>query len=234
MSSNDEFGKRICRVPLRSLARPNAYLVGSKEDCCLIDTGTRRCAGQIQNHLRKKGIKLRRIVLTHSHIDHAGGMRLLKKMAGIQTFIHREDAPVFRPSGSPIYPKGWMGVLFRLIERIYSLSPGSMALKTVTNGDRIGSLEVIHAPGHTPGSIMLLDSEQKALFTGDSLCTTKDTLTLPSRAWSSDWKMLLRSIHRVVDLEFDILLPGHGPPISKGASGKTKAFIEKAAGEWKA
>jgi glyoxylase-like metal-dependent hydrolase (beta-lactamase superfamily II) len=223
-------GKRICKIPLRSLARPNAYLVESKEGWSLIDTGTRGCGIQILKYLRAKGIELKRIVLTHSHMDHIGGMMLLKKMAGVKTFIHAEDAFGFPPFGSPIYPRGWLGVLFRIIERIYTLSPGPVALNTVINGDRIGSLDVIHTHGHTPGSIMLLDSRQKTLFTGDALCTKNETLVLPSQAWSSDWDGLLRSLHRVLDFEFEILLPGHGPAIYEGASGKAKAFIEKVAG----
>ncbi len=229
MTTDDGVGQGISKIPLRSLARPNAYLVRSQEGWSLIDTGTRSCGIQILRYLRKNGLHLRHILLTHNHIDHAGGMMILKAMTEVKIFIHAEDASAFSPFGSPIYPRGWMGAFFRMIERIYPLSPGPMEVNALTDGDRIGSLEVIHTPGHTPGSIMLLDTKQKALFTGDTLCTNKEALILPSRAWSSDWVELIRSLKRALDIEFDILLPGHGPTISERAYGRAKAFIENVA-----
>lgn len=233
MTTDDGVGQGICKIPLRSLARPNAYLVESEGGWSLIDTGTRGCGIQILKCLRAKGIDLKRIILTHNHIDHCGGMKILKTMTKAKTFIHGEDASSFLPDGSPFFPKGWVGAFFRMIERIYSLSPGPIEVSRMTDGDRVGSMDVIHTPGHTPGSIMLFDPEQKALFTGDTLCTKRETLTLPSRAWSSNWVGLMRSLKRVLDCEFDILLPGHGPIISERASGKTKAFIENVAEEMK-
>ncbi len=229
MTTDDGVGQGICKIPLRSLARPNAYLVGSEEGWSLIDTGTRGCGIQILKYLRAKGIDLKRIILTHNHIDHIGGMRLLKATTRAKIFIHGKDASAFPPDGSPFYPRGWTGALFRMIDRIYPISPGPMDVNKMTDGDRAGSLDVIHTPGHTPGSIMLFDPKQKALFTGDTLCTKKETLTLPSKAWSSDWADLIRSLKRVLDCEFDILLPGHGPTISERAYGRAKAFIENVA-----
>ena len=74
---------------------------------------------------------------------------------------------------------------------------------------------------------MLFYPKGRALFTGDALCTRRNSLTLPNRAWSSDWAELHRSIKKVMEFEFDILLPGHGPIITEGASMKVGAFIRK-------
>ena len=95
------------------------------------------------------------------------------------------------------------------------------------DSDMIAELTVVHTPGHTDGSVSFY-LPKEALFTGDALRTSKkeipELVTSFTNANSSQAK---ESVRKLSTLEFDCLLPGHGPPIISNASKKLKELVQK-------
>ena len=95
------------------------------------------------------------------------------------------------------------------------------------NSDTIDGLTVIHTPGHTDGSICLY-LPGRALFVGDALLTAdKQGLSLPRRSMSTDLDQAKESIKKISELNYSVLLPGHGPPIERNASTIAKGFVAR-------
>ena len=92
----------------------------------------------------------------------------------------------------------------------------------------IAGLLTIHTPGHTQGSVCFYNEKEKTLFSGDTLITDGNKNVIYSgKSMSYDLEMTKKSVaNKLKDLDFDLLFPGHGSPITSGASTKVKALIE--------
>jgi hydroxyacylglutathione hydrolase len=176
----------------------NCYLVVDPgTGCCLIiDPGSQadRIAALVESgHYTPRGI-----VLTHGHMDHVGAVRDLQKRYSLPVMIHVEDAGVL---ASP---------LNLAFAASLDLPAAPTADRLLRDGDQIecgsGVLTVIHTPGHTPGSIVLVHG--RLAFTGDTLFQGNVGRTdLPG----GDFRKLQHSLERIGQLPPDtIVLPGHG------------------------
>lgn len=105
-----------------------------------------------------------------------------------------------------------MGFLFRLTSPFFHATPVEPDLRLKEN-DTIGSLIVLHTPGHTPGSISLYDNKRKVLFVGDTARFMKGKLQGPPPQFTPDMGNAKTSIERLSKLEFEVLLSGHGEPL---------------------
>jgi glyoxylase-like metal-dependent hydrolase (beta-lactamase superfamily II) len=108
------------------------------------------------------------------------------------------------------------------------MKPPAVAVDiSLKDGDAIGDLTVILTPGHTEGSIMLLDKNRKVLFSADTLRLDKGKVaTGPEHfTWNKDRQT--ESIRRVAALDFDVMLPGHGEPLVGDASAAVKECAAK-------
>ena len=94
------------------------------------------------------------------------------------------------------------------------------------DGDVIEGLKVIHAAGHTPGSIALLDEEKQVLFAGDTLRYDGKKLEAAPEHFSLDPEGVKESIRKISAFKFDVMLPGHGEPFKPKASDEVKKFVE--------
>lgn len=224
-----QIGGGIYLVP--DMGFSNAYLFEiDPKALVLIDTGTSSSGVKIMAYLEKIGKKpgdISEIVLTHADGDHSGSAASLKRATGAKLAIHELDAP--RISGQVKKIKETRGFgnfllgLFSVFMKVERVKP-DVILK---DGDKIGPLTVIHTPGHTDGSICLYEPG-KALFVGDILRTSgSGNLGLPSNMMNRDPAELKRSVEKISKLDFEILLPGHGKPITEKASQKLKEFAAK-------
>jgi glyoxylase-like metal-dependent hydrolase (beta-lactamase superfamily II) len=216
----------------------NSYLVWQEDgSLTLIDTGMskdgRKIIDYIQTKLSKKLSDVKTIVLTHSHVDHVRGAYELKKATGAKIAIHELDADYLARKKKMTMPKGAAGFLFRILSPFFSFAPLE-ADQRLNEKDKIGTLAVVHTPGHTPGSISLYDEQKKLVFVGDTISYNKGKVEGPPKQFTLDVELAMKSIEKISHFDFEILLGGHGEPlISSNAAHKVKELCSSSSGEAK-
>jgi len=210
----------------KNMAHSNVYLVINGKELIVIDTGTSGNAKKIVSYIQKIGhqtSEISTIVLTHLHRDHVGSAKELKELSNAKVAAHIDEADFI--SGKKPIPKP-KDILFRVALSFIKSTPVEVDI-ALKGGDKIGNLEVIDVPGHTPGSIALFDAERKALFVGDTLKSDGKDVTADNAPkqfiWSADKEK--KSIEKISLLDFDIMLPGHGEVLKTNASNSVKEFL---------
>ena len=197
--------------------RCNCTILGDEvtHEAVVVDPGDN--IPEILSRLHKHGLTLRQIVITHAHIDHVGGAVLLKKATGAPVFLNQHDLGLL---GAMEIQAGWLGVPTPEVA-----SPDASADDGLTVGLATLRAEVIHTPGHTPGSICLLFRQQHLLLAGDTLFAGSIGRTdLPG----GDGPQILRSLRdRLMVLpETTRVLPGHGPDTTIGEEKQSNPFLQ--------
>jgi glyoxylase-like metal-dependent hydrolase (beta-lactamase superfamily II) len=224
-----EIAPNVHRVP--GVRGANAYLLSGPE-LTLVDCGMPGNTGTIVTYLEGLGrspAELTRIVITHYHVDHIGSLAALQARTGAQVLAHPGDVPVIAGEHPQPGPRGAvMGLLFRLVPAMSQVTPVSVdvALEHGHTLELLGGATVVHAPGHTPGSIVLHLPAEKVLITGDVVDHRRSRLGPPPKHFTTDMDQAIRSLRRVAALEFDVLCPGHGPPVVGGAAEVLQAMLE--------
>ena len=200
----------------------NCFLVTEDDGCAtLIDTGPPGSAAAILEKARQLGTPIRRILLTHAHIDHIGSLdALANQLPGVAIFIGANEAPLLAGDCSS-----------------YGYAPGRRAfgfIKTrsrpshlLQDGEMIGALQTIFTPGHTPGHVAFFDTRDGTLLAGDSFTTQMGVVPagvfkfyFPLPRWFS-WKLVpaAASARKLCDLRPTRLAAGHGRTLeSPGAA----------------
>lgn len=192
-------------MPIHKLAGrmsdSNVYLITGREPA-LVDTGTgmqhERLLKEISRHIRPA--EIRSIFLTHRHFDHVGGVASLLEIMDARVYAHAEDAAAVAEGDDETTAASMFGRRLRRVT-VMPLQDGD----EVAIGD--ATMQVIHTPGHTIGSMCLYDKEGSALFSGDTFFVGgvgRWDLPTGSRA------ALIHSLQRLEALEFKDLYPGHG------------------------
>ncbi|TMF70152.1 MAG: MBL fold metallo-hydrolase [Chloroflexi bacterium] len=140
----------------------NCYLVTEDDGLTLVDSTTSSPADDLAAMVKQLGTELRRVALTHAHGDHVGGVSGVR---GVEVSIARRDAPILAGDKSllPTEPQTDVKGYFVKVE----WQPDRL----LEPGDRVGSLEVLPSPGHTPGHIAFLDVRDRSLIAGDAFQT---------------------------------------------------------------
>ena len=197
--------------------RCNCTILGDEvtHDAMVVDPGDN--IPEILSRLQKHGLTLRQIVVTHAHIDHVGGAALLKKATGAPVFLNQRDLGLLRMME---VQAGWLGVPTPEV-----VPPDASADDGLAIGLSRLPAEVLHTPGHTPGSICLLFPEQHLLLAGDTLFAGSIGRTdLPG----GDGSQILRSLRdRLMVLpDATRVLPGHGPETTIGEERQSNPFLQ--------
>jgi glyoxylase-like metal-dependent hydrolase (beta-lactamase superfamily II) len=156
----------------------NAYLVAEDDGFTLVDTMLPRCEKQILAAAERLGAPIRRIALTHAHGDHVGSLdALAAALPDAEVLISSRDARLLAKDMSldPDEPK----------DKLRGSYPGAKTrpTRTIEPGDRIGSLEVVAAPGHTPGQVAFLDTRDRTLYAADAFSTLGGVATTAKANW---------------------------------------------------
>jgi len=207
----------------------HCYIVVDKE-LTLIDTGmphkTKKILRYITDELQRTPSELKTILLTHCDIDHIGNALELRNLTGAKIAAHPHDAEVIAGKKIRMTPKGGMRILFKLLGSFMRVKPFHVDILLNEDGNLSG-LTVLHMPGHTEGSIALYDAKRKVLFIGDTLGFRNGAVQGPSKNVTIDMKQAYKSIEKLKDLDFTVMLSGHGEPLRLNASAKVSEFINK-------
>ncbi|MDG6256527.1 MAG: MBL fold metallo-hydrolase [Methanomicrobiaceae archaeon] len=179
----------------------NAYVSGS----VLVD------AGALPMVVEPYRDRIETILLTHCHFDHIAHAAEIAHMCHAEIVIHRNDAPGLTDE------RRNLSLLFGA--RLPAIVPD----RTLSDGDRIGDLEVIHTPGHTPGSVCLYDRDHAVLFSGDTVFAGGGfgRCDFPYGSMQA----LRTSLERLGTLRVEELYPGHGEPVTAGAGRHIEAAL---------
>jgi glyoxylase-like metal-dependent hydrolase (beta-lactamase superfamily II) len=204
----------------------NSYTFWDGNETWLIDTGFNRRAKPIVRAFQAANVPLasvRKLLLTHHHIDHMGGAACRRESTQAPISCHREDVPFVDGRTKPPMP---------LIMRLFVRSHPAPVAVTLNDGDRVGPLEVLHAPGHTPGEVVFYHRARKILFSGDAVVESKGQLTIPGRKYASNLGQAVQSLSRVRALDIEVLLPGHGIPVRTDVRSRLDDLIQRAPHEF--
>jgi hydroxyacylglutathione hydrolase len=203
-------------IPVGMLAC-NCSILGDEEtgDAVVIDPGDD--TERVQEILARHKLNPRYIVVTHAHIDHVGGIEKLKRATGAAVLMHKSDLPLYQNLATQA---AWLGVA----------PPGAVEVdQFLREGDRLRwdshELEVLHTPGHSPGSVCLhMPGKDARIFSGDTLFQASIGRT---DLWGGSFDQIMRSIHEKL-LRFPDetpVFPGHGPVTTIGDEREANPFL---------
>ncbi|MDE3090256.1 MAG: MBL fold metallo-hydrolase, partial [Chloroflexota bacterium] len=195
------------------------YFVGAP-DYALIDAGMPGRADRIISALAQIGVQplqVKRIILTHHHWDHVGSLWELKKRTGAEIVAHPRDADYITGKRPRRAPRRLTGRVMYSLFSVFGARnlPNVEVDQSANDGDAVGSLTVVHTPGHTPGHICLQRGDY--LFSGDLLQAAAGAFRETPHWFTADVPTSRVSIRKVSHLEFQAILSSHHPPYVFGA-----------------
>lgn len=193
----------------------------------MIDSGyagsRRRIEAAIGEHGRLIG-DLARLICTHGHPDHAGGARELA-LAGVPVLMHPADAAGLATTWRDAFRHPTRGHVFA------AMTPEPPEVVPIEDGDVLpvlGGLQVVHTPGHTPGSVCLYGPRDKVLFVGDSLQRRWGRVSFASTLYSDDAAMARRSVKRLASLDVNTIVFSHYPALTQDAAATLAMLARRA------
>jgi glyoxylase-like metal-dependent hydrolase (beta-lactamase superfamily II) len=203
------------------------YLV-AEERLTLIDAGLPGSRRPLERYLAGIGRsidELDRIICTHGHPDHIGGVREIVAASGAEVLIHPDDL-----AGVGIGLREVLRVR-RRGELLHFLTPHPGVATPVVDADIVpvlGGLEVVHTPGHTPGSICLWAPRHRLLFVGDVLQVLRGRLTYASLVFSHDYPAARASVARLAALDVETIALAHYGLWREGSRARLQSLAERA------
>lgn len=177
---------------------------------------------KILSLLSQKGFKVKYLLHTHAHLDHIGATKAMKDATGAPIGLHREDLFLY----DHIAMQGQL--LGIKPDPIVRPVDHYLVEKDVVEWGNQNRIEVLHTPGHTPGSLIFLakklSDSKDVLFTGDTLFSGSIGRT---DLWGGDYDQILDSIkNKILNLDDAIsVVCGHGPGTSIGRERRANPFL---------
>lgn len=180
-------GSLIVKTFVSSMNEANAYLLISGHEAAVIDGDD--AYHDIATVLDEQELALKYLLVTHGHKSHVQAVPMLKESFGGSICMHQSDTELLRESGIPFEPD------MPLKDR------ASLPLDDCV-------IQVLHTPGHTPGSLCFYVKKARALFTGDTLLKGEY-----GKIWGPhSMGLMLRSLKRLNSImpPKTTVHPGHG------------------------
>jgi len=200
-----EITSEIFEVGGRNLTSPDdaaIYLIRFGQQSALVDAGCGLATEKLFANIRKCGVDphgIKYLLITHCHYDHTGGAAELKRRIGLDIVAHELDAPFLESGDNSVTAANWYGA---------ELKPFRVDRKLAGRGGEImlggRKIEVVHAPGHSPGSVVYLTESdaQKVMFAQD----VHGPIDL---SFHSNLKDYNKSLKMLLEIGADILCEGH-------------------------
>lgn len=201
----------------------NAYLIEGSSDLTLVDSGHSRSARGLVAELKSNGFSVRdigRVLVTHAHADHVGAIAHLLSLHPVKVYAHPEEIAVLQGRKTPYPFRGVKGFCMEFfheqwlpwapVDAVFPLEP-SHPLRGMAHW------QVIHAPGHTSGSLAFYNPAKQVLISGDAIVNRKGRLKMPEACTNYDQAVLKKTVQSLAALDTDILCPGHGRVLRGGA-----------------
>ena len=210
----------VWRIPTSVGDLVNAVAIRDEEgSVTLVDPGLR--LGFARRRLRAglhaigaAPADVRRVVVTHAHTDHVGGLAALVEQSGAEVHAHEREAVYLRDGRTPRMRRG----------RPSSFPAVTVAEEFLDGTLLPGGLRVVHTPGHTPGHVSLRHEPTGLLITGDALFNVRGIRYSPG--WMcTDPDLNRKSADALGDLDFEVVAFMHGPEIRQGAREAVRAFL---------
>ncbi|MCD6306755.1 MAG: MBL fold metallo-hydrolase [Deltaproteobacteria bacterium] len=215
----------------------HVYLVGRPDshDMTLVDAGLMGKGGYKIQCIQKAGIQLahiKRILMTHTHLDHIGCLgEILEAVPDAELWVHVEEGDLLEQGNDQaVYG---MDMFKSMCQAQYRIPAGAFTFQVhrkLTGGETLDlgrtDWEVLHIPGHSPGSIGLYNSQEKILIPGDTVYA--DYAIGRFDLFGASGPQLRDSLMKLATLKVDILLPGHNRIMEAVPPG----YIEETARQW--
>jgi len=209
----------------------HAFLLDGGDGLTLIDTLYSEDASPIYDELKqidRQVTDIKDIVLTHAHRAHLGGLARLKAASQARLHCHAWEEDIVAGERKP----QCMSLGFMRPYRLWIYQVGSRFGRhkpaevdyLIQDGDRVGPLDVIHAPGHTPGHLVFYWREKQALFAGDAL-VTYPVLDAGWPAFTLNIKQNLATVRSLAQLDLAVLGVGHGDPLRVDVSAQLDRYL---------
>ena len=151
--------------------------------------------------------RIERILLTHSHFDHVGGVEELYQIVAPEIYVHP-------------FSREYLRLLREPFPRFFDAMETEHKIKYLQDGDSIPDmphLKAIHTPGHTAGDLCFFDESTGALFSGDAVLPQKERLSCilskPDEVCGGRMEDKVNSLKKLLRLPVRHLFPGHGQPV---------------------
>jgi glyoxylase-like metal-dependent hydrolase (beta-lactamase superfamily II) len=204
-----------------------AFLIDEPQ-LTLIDAGLIGSAGRVKRYVERMGRSLDdlgRIICTHAHPDHIGGVRELAGERDVEVLMHPADLDGLKVTLRDAVANRNRSQLIAYFTR----HPGEAT--PIEDGQVLpilGGLLVLHTPGHTAGSICLYAERHRLLFVGDNLQVIRRRVTFASSVFSEDMSLARASVARMAELDVGTIVFSHYPPWRDGANEVLRALADRA------
>lgn len=225
--------------------RVHPALIIEEGGLTLIDAGPVGSEGPVRRYVEAAGYTLHdihRIIVTHHHSDHTGGLARLAQETGAIVAAHADEIPILEhrvpEPARPLSPEGLRAMGIAVDDNQYALMRQWEACYTpvavrvteeLHGGDMLpiaGGLQVLHDTGHSPGHIALFAPALSVLFAADLFYYDGHEIHVPLPIFTQDAGEALSTLRAILDtLDFEVAIPYHGMPLLRDAARKLRRAV---------